>query len=150
MLQLEREILVSHGLSAKIAHNAGDAIEILKRDSVDAVVADMKIPGEISTPISIAGSEHRAGLAHHVAFTASEPGRFGANICAPPDATCLPSLFRSRNSGRSVQADLRIPAPQLRAFVTTRSSCHGAFSCSSAPCSTSRPQCLWISDVAVT
>ena len=74
VLQLEREILVSHGLSAKIARSAGEAIEILKNMPVDGVVADMKMPGDLSTlDLYRWIGNHRPELANHVAFTASEP-----------------------------------------------------------------------------
>jgi PAS domain S-box-containing protein len=74
VLQLEREILISHGLSAKIARNAGEAIEILKRTPIDAVVADMKMPGELSTSDLYSWiGKHRPELMTHVAFTASDP-----------------------------------------------------------------------------
>ena len=75
VLQLEREILVSHGLNARIAHGAADAIEILKRTAVDAVIADMKMPGEVSTlDLYHWIGKHRPELSMHVAFTASDPG----------------------------------------------------------------------------
>jgi CheY-like chemotaxis protein len=75
VLQLEREILISHGLTAKTARTAGEAIEILKRSPVDAVVADMKLPGQLSTfDLYTWIGTHRPELATHVAFTASDPG----------------------------------------------------------------------------
>jgi PAS domain S-box-containing protein len=78
VLQLEREILISHGLSAKTARSASEAIEILKRSPMDAVVADMKMPGEITTlDLYFWIANHRPELATHVAFTASEPGSNG-------------------------------------------------------------------------
>jgi PAS domain S-box-containing protein len=74
VLQLEREILISHGLRAKTARSAREAIEILKRTSVDAVVVDMKMPGEFSTlDLYYWIGNHRPELATHVAFTASDP-----------------------------------------------------------------------------
>jgi PAS domain S-box-containing protein len=75
VLQLEREILISHGLSARTAHSAKEAIEILKRTHVDALVADMKMPGQVSTlDLYCWIGNHRPELATHVAFTASDPG----------------------------------------------------------------------------
>ncbi len=74
VLQLEREILISHGLSAKTARSATEAIEILKGLPIDAVVADMKMPGDLSTlDLYRWIGKHRPELATHVAFTASDP-----------------------------------------------------------------------------
>jgi CheY-like chemotaxis protein len=73
VLQLEREILQSHGLTVRTAANAAEAIEVLKQSPVDAVVADMKMPGEVST-LELYGwiANNRPDLATHVAFTSSD------------------------------------------------------------------------------
>lgn len=74
VLQLEREILISHGLTASVARGVGEAIDILKRTPVDAVVADVKIPGELSTlDLYDWIGKHRPELSTHVAFTAADP-----------------------------------------------------------------------------
>jgi PAS domain S-box-containing protein len=74
VLQLEREILISHGLSARTANSAKEAIEILKRTHVDALIAGMKMPGEMSTLDLYSWiGRHRPELVTHVAFTASDP-----------------------------------------------------------------------------
>jgi two-component system, NtrC family, sensor kinase len=46
VLQLEEEILVARGSSVRLARNETDAIDILKRDSVDAIVASANLPDE--------------------------------------------------------------------------------------------------------
>jgi two-component system NtrC family sensor kinase len=118
VLQLEREILISHGLTAKTARSAGEAIEILKRSSVDAVVADMKIPGELSTfdLYSWIGT-HRPELATHVAFTVSDPG--GCEIADDlklSGCTVLAKPFRIEEFWLAVQKLLHeeMPAPVTR------------------------------------
>lgn len=105
VLQLEREILVSHGLSAKIAHNAAEAIEILKRTPVDAVIADMKIPGELSTIDLYAWiGKHRPELTTHVAFTASDPDtREMAERVKSSGCTVLAKPFRIEEFWLAVQ-----------------------------------------------
>ena len=105
VLQLEREILISHGLSAKIAHNAGEAIEILKRTPIDAVIADMKMPGEISTlDLYFWIGKHRPELTKHVAFTASDPssGETAERVKAC-GCTVLAKPFRIEEFWLSVQ-----------------------------------------------
>lgn len=46
VLQLEHEVLRSRGLAVKLARSAQDAVEVLRRDSVDAVITDVRISGE--------------------------------------------------------------------------------------------------------
>lgn len=46
VLQLEEEILVARGSSVRLARNERDAIDILKRDSVDAIVASANLADE--------------------------------------------------------------------------------------------------------
>ncbi|HKQ85910.1 MAG TPA: ATP-binding protein [Candidatus Acidoferrales bacterium] len=105
VLQLEREILISHGLSAKIAHSAAEAIEILKRGPVDAVVADMKMPGELSTlDLYCWIGKHRPELSTHVAFTASDPssGKIAEQL-KTSGCTILTKPFRIEEFWHAVQ-----------------------------------------------
>ncbi len=117
VLQLEREILISHGLSANIAHGAGEAIEILKRTPVDAVVADMKMPGELSTlDLYCWIGKHRPELSTHVAFTASDPtsGKVAEQL-KTSGCTILTKPFRIEEFWHAVQkllsAEIEAPAP---------------------------------------
>jgi PAS domain S-box-containing protein len=72
LLQLEHEVLRSRGVTVKLTRSTKEAMEFLRRDSVDAVVTDMKMPGEIS-PLNFYRwiEENRPELAPRVVFTAS-------------------------------------------------------------------------------
>jgi PAS domain S-box-containing protein len=72
VLQLEEKILAAHGVFVRVAHSAREGIEILKRESVDAVITDVKMPGEIST-INLYRwiEQNQAELAGRVTFTVS-------------------------------------------------------------------------------
>jgi two-component system NtrC family sensor kinase len=48
VLELEQEILKGKCLAVKAARNGRDALEILARETVDLVVTDLKMPGEVS------------------------------------------------------------------------------------------------------
>ena len=80
VLQLEQEILEAAGAAVRIAHSAQEAIGILQRDFVDAVVLDINMPGEMSTTgLYRWVEENHADLATRVVFTASSAGGEGAN-----------------------------------------------------------------------
>ena len=49
VLQLEQEILLAHNVSVRVARSTREAILVLAQNSVDAVVMDIKMPGEPST-----------------------------------------------------------------------------------------------------
>jgi len=72
VLQLEEEILVARGSAVRLARNEHEAIDILKQDSVDAVVATVKLPGETSPGGLYRWIEaNRSDLAARVVFTTS-------------------------------------------------------------------------------
>ena len=72
VLQIEQEILLSHGIHARKARSAWEALGILKSESVDAAIIDLKLPGEVSTEGLYAWLEqNRPDLAAHVIFTSS-------------------------------------------------------------------------------
>ena len=74
VLEFEQSILAAHGVSVKIAHTALEGIEILKRVSVDAIVTDVKMPGQVSTTKLYRWIEqNQPELAGRVTFTVS-PG----------------------------------------------------------------------------
>ena len=74
MLQFERDALTARGMSVRLARSAREGIEILKHESVDAVVTDVKMPGEVSTVRLYRWIEqNQAELAGRVTFTVS-PG----------------------------------------------------------------------------
>jgi PAS domain S-box-containing protein len=73
VLHLEQEILRAHGVAVATARSAQEAIDFLKRESVDAAVMDMKMPGEISTTALYGWIEqNRPELAARMIFTASD------------------------------------------------------------------------------
>jgi PAS domain S-box-containing protein len=72
VLQLEQEILRARGVTVRAARTAQEAIDLLRRETVDAVVADMKIPGETSaTGLYRWIEENRVDLAGRIVFTVS-------------------------------------------------------------------------------
>jgi DNA-binding NtrC family response regulator len=72
LLQLEHEVLRSRGITVKLTRSTKEAMDFLHRDSVDAIVTDMKMPGEIS-PLDFYRwiEQNRPELAARVVFTAS-------------------------------------------------------------------------------
>jgi PAS domain S-box-containing protein len=75
LLQVEQQVLLSAGASVKLARSAQEAIEILKGNLIDAVVADINIPGEISAiDLYRWVEENRPELAARMVFTASDTG----------------------------------------------------------------------------
>ena len=72
VLLLEQEILRSRGIVVRAVRSAQEAIELLRHETVDAVVADMKIAGEMSaTGFYRWIEENRAELAGRIIFTVS-------------------------------------------------------------------------------
>jgi PAS domain S-box-containing protein len=72
VLQLEEEILVARGSAVRLARNEHEAIDILKHDSVDAVVASVKLPGETSPAGLYRWIEsNRSDLCARIVFTTS-------------------------------------------------------------------------------
>ena len=73
VLELEQEILRGKCQSLKAARNGRDALEILARESVDVVVTDLKMPGEISgADLFHWIRNHEPPLATRVIFTMSD------------------------------------------------------------------------------
>jgi two-component system, NtrC family, sensor kinase len=73
VLELEREILQSRRLTVLTARSGKEAMEVLERESVDLVVTDMKMPGEVTGRALYEWvREHRPALSHRVVFTMSD------------------------------------------------------------------------------
>jgi DNA-binding NtrC family response regulator len=88
VLQLEQEILRARGLTVRAARTAEDAIGILRRETVDAVVTDVKIPGEMSASGFYRWiEENRPDLAGRTIFTVSN-ARAGEIGATPRDSAC--------------------------------------------------------------
>jgi two-component system NtrC family sensor kinase len=73
VLGLEKEILQSRRLTVLTARSGKEAMEVLQRESVDLVVTDMKMPGEISGHTLYQWiRDQRPPLAQRVVFTMSD------------------------------------------------------------------------------
>jgi two-component system NtrC family sensor kinase len=73
LLELECEILQSRRLTVLTARSGKEAIEVLEQATVDLVVTDMKMPGEITGRALYEWiREHRPALANRVVFTMSD------------------------------------------------------------------------------
>ncbi len=73
VLDLQQEILRGRCLWTRAARNGQQAIEFLKRETVDLIVTDLKMPGEISgREIHRWVSQHRPELVGRVIFTMSD------------------------------------------------------------------------------
>ena len=73
VLELEREILQSRRMTVLTARSGKEAIEVLQGESVDMVVTDVKMPGEISGRALYEWiREQRPALAPRVIFTMSD------------------------------------------------------------------------------
>jgi DNA-binding NtrC family response regulator len=110
LLLLEQEVLVSSGASVKVARTAEDAILILSRDFVDAVVSDINLPGKIST----AGlyqwiKENRTDLATRIVFTASNAGDAASHILRTSGCPVLAKPFPVDEFCKTVQSVLGAP-----------------------------------------
>jgi PAS domain S-box-containing protein len=72
VLQLEHEVLRSRGVTVKLARSGKEATELLRRETVDAVVTDMNMTGEISAVAMYRWIEqNRPELSGRIVFTAS-------------------------------------------------------------------------------
>jgi two-component system NtrC family sensor kinase len=72
VLDLEHQLLRGRGLEVRTARSGREAIGVLEREDVDAVVTDLKMPGEISgLDLYRWIEQHRPALARSVVFTMS-------------------------------------------------------------------------------
>jgi two-component system NtrC family sensor kinase len=89
VLQLEHEVLRARGVTVKLARSGKEALELLRRETVDAVVTDMKMAGEVSAVAMYRWIEqNRPELSPRVVFTASN-GRDGEETAALRKSGCL-------------------------------------------------------------
>ncbi|HXA79275.1 MAG TPA: ATP-binding protein [Candidatus Acidoferrales bacterium] len=110
LLLLEQEVLVSSGALVKVARTAEEAIEILNRDFVDAVVSDINLPGKTSTA-DLYGwiKENRLDLATRIVFTASNAGDAAAHILRNSGCPVLAKPFPVEEFCKAVQSVLAGP-----------------------------------------
>jgi two-component system NtrC family sensor kinase len=72
VLQLEHEVLRARGLTVRLTRSGREALDLLLRETVDAVVTDVKMAGEISALALYKWIEqNRPELSGRVVFTAS-------------------------------------------------------------------------------
>ena len=110
LLNLEQEVLVSSGATVKIARTSEEAIDILRRGAIDAVVCDVNLPGQTSTAGLyrwIQGS--RPELAARIVFTASNGGDSAAQILRSSGCYVLAKPFPVEELLRSIQSVLEAP-----------------------------------------
>jgi PAS domain S-box-containing protein len=73
VLELEREILQARRITVLTARSGEEAMRVLQLESVDLVVTDMKMPGEITGRALYQWiREQRPALVHRVVFTMSD------------------------------------------------------------------------------
>jgi PAS domain S-box-containing protein len=110
LLLLEQEVLASSGATVKVARTAEEAIEILKRDFVDAVVSDINLPGQTSTA-GLYGwiKENRLDLATRIVFTASNAGDAAVHILRNSGCPVLAKPFPVEEFCKTVQSVLSSP-----------------------------------------
>jgi PAS domain S-box-containing protein len=74
VLQVEREVLAAAGGTMRIARSTGEAIDILQREGIDAIVADLDMThGPAGTDLCGWIDVHRPELAGRIVFTTSQP-----------------------------------------------------------------------------
>jgi len=72
VLHIEQEILRAHGIKVATARDAHQAVKVLEKALVDAVVCDLRMPGEVSAEDLLHWlMSHRPELATRVMFTVS-------------------------------------------------------------------------------
>jgi two-component system NtrC family sensor kinase len=113
VLKLETEVLGKKGFNVRAARNGWEAIEILKHESVDAAVLDVKLTGEAPTSALYSWIEQNRGeLAARVIFTTASR--------QDPDAIDLPTRcgcpllmkpFREEDFLNAMQKVLAAEAP---------------------------------------
>jgi len=111
VLELEREILQSRRMTVLTARSCKEAIEILQGESVDMVVTDLMVPGEITgRALHQWIREHRPLLASRVIFTMSDANhqesREFFESCGCPN---IQKPFEVDAFWRTVQRSLLLP-----------------------------------------
>jgi len=112
VLQLEQETLVARGASVCVARTPQEAVEILKRNSIDAIVSDAEMFAE--TPAADLHSwieKNRPDLAARVVFTTSSHGpRRGNHAMRKSGCPVLRKPFSIDGLCKAVHTVLAVPA----------------------------------------
>jgi signal transduction histidine kinase/CheY-like chemotaxis protein len=112
VLHLEREVLRARGIKVKLARTAKEAVDVLRTQSVDAVVIDMKMPGEV-TPAAFYRwiDQNRPELAARVVFTVSNADNGGAaSALGNSGCAIVPKPFAIEDFWKAVRKALRAEA----------------------------------------
>ncbi len=112
LIQLEREVLAAAGATVRVAHSAEQAIDILKRESIDAVVADVETR-EDSSALSVARwiEDHHPELTSRIVLTSSQPGDRLAHVIGHSSCQILAKPFPVEKLLEAVHAVLAAPVP---------------------------------------
>ena len=114
MLQLEREVLTAAGATVKLSRSAEEAIDILKHNSIDAIVVDLEMPGETSTPSVIRWIErHHPELGPRVILTSSQPGERPTEDFSNLGCRILTKPFPIEQLSEAVRAVLAVPVASV-------------------------------------
>ena len=89
VLELEKEILEAHNIRVLMARNGREALELLERDTVDLIVTDTKMPGEVTgRGLYDWVCVHKPELAQRVVFTMSDAQGYDS-LAAKYQTECL-------------------------------------------------------------
>lgn len=110
VLQIERDVLAAAGATVHVARNARQAIEILQRDAIDAIIADADVAGEMSGSNLYRWIErNRPELAGRVVFTSSQPDEGLPESFRKSGSLLLRKPFAIEKLSEAVRAVLAVP-----------------------------------------
>ncbi|HXW60967.1 MAG TPA: ATP-binding protein [Candidatus Acidoferrales bacterium] len=112
VLQVEREVLAAAGGTMRIARSAEEAIDILQRDGIDVVVADLDMTHG-SGGRSLCGwiDVHRPELAGRIIFTTSQPIDQRTERFLKSGSAVLRKPFPLERLSELLRAIMAIPVP---------------------------------------
>lgn len=104
LLQIEQQALLSVGASVRLARSAEEAIEIMKSDPIDALVADINLPGRMSAANFFRWiEENRPELAARMVLTASRTDYSVPNTFRNPRCPTLVKPFAIEEFSKTVR-----------------------------------------------
>jgi PAS domain S-box-containing protein len=115
VLHIEQEILRARGIEVATARDAHEAVNFIKKHSVDAVVSDMTMPGDVSAEDLLHWIlSHRPELAARVMFTVSSArANAGSDFIRKSGCPVVQKPFAIEDFWLAVQTLLSsdVPAP---------------------------------------
>jgi len=113
VLHLEQEILLSQGVTAKTARTVQEAINILRRESIEAAILDLRPPGELTISDFCAWIErNRPELSRRIAFTSWNGGdRAGIPRIGGVDCPVILKPFEHSSFWRHAREVLSVETP---------------------------------------